>query len=148
MRARSAAALPTERSLSASTALAVVATTRKHPLQLKKRNSAGGSQKMEGFFLVGRARVYPRKTLGLSLHGSELHFLLKMGSSGVVKFHQSKIPVNMRVFYFGAGSRTSLKLKLSLLCLLEKKIAYGCFLFFTALRQTSFATQKLGSRHI
>ena len=59
--------MPTERSSNASTALAVVATIRKHPLQLKKEIRRGKSQKIEGFFLVGGERGLARAGVGAEL---------------------------------------------------------------------------------
>ena len=48
---------------------------------------------MQRVFSGGASAGLPAQALGLSLHGSELHFLLKMDSSLGVKSHQRKTPI-------------------------------------------------------
>ena len=67
---RHMAASPPERSLDAS-AIYGSRTTRKHPFQFQKRNSAGENKKIiQRVFLVGRAGVTRPQASGLSLRFS------------------------------------------------------------------------------
>ena len=99
-RARSAAALPPGRSPNASTACSS-RTTRKHPLQLKKKSRRGEIKKIrQRVFLVGRSgRVRPQ-ALGLSLHGSAA-ITLEIGSRFFVDGSHEMTPSCM-VFFHGS----------------------------------------------